>query len=162
MIVVGIKHAACSWAGQPFLRDHWIHVSENPITTEHSLLEALRALDDTLFLADNKGYDIFSSVVMQRFKLGHVHASHGSYHENEFMFDSTHGCLCLMELEPPCLYSMELACKCCGRYVRVYYALGCPERCSTLTELQEARATLLSFISGCQYTRPGSDDLPQR
>ena len=132
-------HRTCDWAGQPFPSMHNGFITyENVITTEHRLLSVLTSLQDKLFFADNKGYNFFYSVVARRFKFGHVHVSYmattGKY------------------------IGMELACKCCCRYVCVEFN----SKWGTFTELQEVRATLLSFISGCEYTRPGSDALPQR
>ena len=132
-------HRTCDWAGQPFPSMHnGFITNENVTTTEHRLLSVLTSLQDLLFKADNKGYNFFYSVVARRFKFGHVHVSYmattGKY------------------------IGMELACKCCCRYVCVEVN----SKWGTFTELQEVRATLLSFISGCEYTRPGSDDLPQR
>ena len=111
---------------------------ENVITDEQRLLSALTPLQHTLFFADNVGFKFFYSVVTQRFKLGHVHVSYMA--------------------TPGKYVNMELACSCCCQIVVREF----DSRCATLTALQEVRATLLSFISGCEYTRPGSDALPQR
>ena len=111
---------------------------ENVITTEDRLSSALTSLQDTLFRDDSTGFNFFYAVITQIFKFGMVNISHMNTGSKQT--------------------GMELACKCCYRYV-------CMEvnwKWDGFTELQKARATLLSFISGCQYTRPGSDDLPQR
>ena len=129
-------HQTVSWAGASFLTIHNEFITL--ITTEQRLATALQSLQDLLFKADNTGYKFFYSVLSRRLKFGHVHLSHmattGKY------------------------VGMELACSCCCRYVCVEFK----SKWDTLTELQEVRATLLSFISGCEYTRPGSDALPQR
>ena len=132
-------HQTCSWAGQPFPTMHNGFITfENVITTEQRLLSALTSLQHTLFSGDMKGFNTFYSVVMRRFRFGHVHISYNATSRKYI--------------------TVELVCKCCCRYVGV----NVNSKWGTFTELQEARATLLSFISGCQYTRPGSDDLPQR
>ena len=92
----------------------------------------------TLFKADDTGYEFFHRVVTERFNFRHVHVS------------------CMVT--PKRYVDMELACSCCYRYVAREY----DSRCATLAELQEVRATLLLFITECEYTHPGSDALPQR
>ena len=111
---------------------------DNVIKTEQRLASALTSLQDTLFSADFKGFNSFYSVLTQRFKLRHVHVSHMATTGKNV--------------------GMELACERCCRYVCVEFN----SKWDTSTELQEVRAALLSFISGCEYTRPGSDALPQR
>ena len=134
-------HETCSWTGATFPIGPQ---RSTLITTEQRLATALQSLQDLLFFGKDsrcfwqKSYNDFNSVVTRRFKFGHVHVSYmatsGKY------------------------VNMELACSCCCRYVCVEFN----SKWATLTELQEVRATLLSFISGCEYTRPGSDALPQR
>ena len=107
------------------------------IKTDDKLQSALTSLQDKLFSWDMKGFNTFYRVVMQQYRFGHVRISYISGKN----------------------ITVELMCKCCCRYVGV---VDVNPKWGTVTELQEARATLFSFISGCQYTRPGSDDLPQR
>ena len=109
------------------------------IKTDDKLQSALTSLQDKLFSWDMKGFNTFYSVVMLRFRFGHVRISYNATSSKNM--------------------NIEFTCKCCCRYVGV---VDVNSKWGTVTELQEARATLLSFISGCQYTRPGSDDLPQR
>ena len=133
-------HRTYSWEGVPFPTTHNGRITEeNVIMTEKGLASALTSIQDTLFRLDNVGFKFFYSVVWRRFRLGHVHVTHMATKTGKYC-------------------GMELACSACCRYVCV----GWNSKRSTRTELQEARATLLSYTSGCQYTRPGSDDLPQR
>ena len=108
------------------------------ITTEQRLAEALTLLDESLFKAENTGYEFFHRVVTERSNFHHVHVS------------------CMVT--PKRYVNMELACSRCGKYV----ARELDSRHATLAELQEIRATLFSFITGCKYTQPGSDAPPQR
>ena len=66
-------HQMDSWAGAPFLTIHNEFITL--ITTEQRLAEALQSLHESLFKADNTGYEFFHSVVTERFNFGHVHVS---------------------------------------------------------------------------------------
>ena len=130
-------HETCSWAGQPFPTIHNGYIPfENVITTEPELDVFLQSLQHTLWIADGDRYKIFYSVVMRRFRRGHVHVTDMTTSEKNV--------------------GIELVCSCCCRYARVEF------QSNRRTIDRMVGATLLSFISGCQYTRPGSDDLPQR
>ena len=107
------------------------------IKTDEQLQSSLTSLQDRLFAWDSKGFNTFYRVVMQQYRFGHVRISYISGKN----------------------ITVELMCRCCCRYVGV---TDVNPKWGTVTELQEARATLLSFISGCEYTLPGSDNLPQR
>ena len=132
-------HQTCSWAGQPFPTMHNGYITfDNVIKTEQRLDSSLTSLQDKLFVADMKGFNSFYSVLTQRFKLRHVHVS----------YEATTGKY----------VDMDLACSRCCRHIGIEFNSGW----STPSKLQEVRAALLSFISGCKYTRPGSDALPQR
>ena len=85
---------------------------------------------------DNTGYNFFTSVVTQRYNFGHVDVNYVEGQDDNRVM-------------------MELRCGGCWRYVCVEF----DSRSATNHELQQIRATLLSYISGCEYTRPGSDAL---
>ena len=95
------------------------------IMTEQRLVSALTSLQGTLFSTDNTGYNLFSSVVMQRFKCGHAAVN----------YEATTG----KDVE------MDLGCSRCCRYIGVEFN---PEW-DTPTELQAAKEVWRSFISGC-------------
>ena len=133
-------HQTCSWAGAPFPTIHNGYITDrNVITTEQGLASALTSIQDTWFFLDNVGFKFFYSVVWRRFRLGHVHVTYMATRTGKYC-------------------GFELACSACCRYVCV----GWNSKRSTRTELQEAMATLLSYISGCDYIRPGPGVLPQR
>ena len=106
---------------------------ENVITTEQRLVAALQSLKLTLRIADNNRWWIFYSTVIQCFRLGHVRVSSKTSEEE---------------------VGMGLECPCCCGYVYVEF-----KKKGTILEMEEARASLLPFISGCKLSDHDLDRL---
>ena len=127
-----------SWTGQEWPTAHQGYVAdENAVTSGEHLEGKLQSLRDRLFWDGMKGWEFFESVVRQRFRAGHLHVK----------FMATGGKH----------VGIELACARCCRWtcIQVNTKWAGPEM------KDEARATLLSHISGCAYYVPGSGTLRQ-
>ena len=135
------SHRTHSWTGQPFMtmNNGCTHVGYL-ILADDRLSSALTSLENTLFLHDHTGFNDFYHVITRIFRNGMVQISH--HH-------STGGNI-----------TVELMCEYCCSYVIVEDVNS--RWGSTRSELQAARAALLSFISGCQFTHPQLNLLPRR
>ena len=145
VIVPGMKNCAWhekhSWTGELFMKvNNGCKYGPCLILNDGKLSSALSSLENTLFLHDRTGWDEFYRVIRRVFREGMVQITHHY---------SGGGNICV-----------ELMCECCCSYVIVEDVNS--KWGSTPSELQAARVTLLSFISGCQFTNPQSNLLPQR
>ena len=139
MIAAGIKHTLGQDSRSWNMNNGCTHVGYL-ILADDRLSSALTSLENTLFLHDHTGFNDFYHVITRIFRNGMVQISH--HH-------STGGNI-----------TVELMCEYCCRYVIVEDVNSRWD--STDTELQEARATLLSFFSGCPFIHPQSNLLQQR
>ena len=132
-------HNGLSYLGLPFPVLHNGYVTdENTVMSVERLRQVLQSLQDAIFYLDMKGYKFFSTVLTQRFQQGHVHIAH-QYSSGKYL-------------------AMEVSCACCCMYTCVEVNT----KYATQLEMEHARAILLSFFNGCEYTMPGSNALPQR
>ena len=131
-------HATKSWTGQEWPTAHQGYVAdENAVTSGEHLEGKLQSLRDCLFWDGMQGWEFFDSVVTQRFRAGHIHV--------KFMATGAKHC------------GIELACARCCRWS----CISVNTKWITPKAKDEARATLLSYISGCEYYVPGSRALRQ-
>ena len=131
-------HTATSWSGVEWPTTQHGFITDGNVVTNSITLEAnLQSLRDRLFWNGQQGWEFFQSVVNQRFSAGHLHVK----------FMATAGKY----------VGIELACARCWKRtcIQVNTKWAAPEM------KDEARATLLSYISGCEYYVPGSGTLRQ-
>ena len=131
-------HTAVPWSGFAWPATHHGYITdENVVTSASTLVVNLQSLRDRLFWDSMSGWDFFEPVVHQRFRAGHLHVK----------FMATGGKY----------VGIELACaRCCKRT-----CIEVNTKWDTDEMKDEARATLLSYISGCDYYVPGSRALRQ-
>ena len=131
-------HTTNMWSGSPWPACLVGYIAEENVVMNASALEnKLRSLRGRLFWNSSKGWQFFETVVTQRFRAGHAHikfmATTGKY------------------------LGVELSCARCCRYTCIEVNPGWESD----ERLDVARATLLSYITGCEYFRPGSGGLRQ-